>query len=109
MEDSFNSHKNISFAYLSAIIFSVLVIFSFVLVIENFEKRITGNLIEDNTINNKTDENFEEKGELYSTDSYVMFYMIIIGVIAFIFIVSLILKSTIENNIKNEERERGFI
>ena len=109
MEDLFNSNKSFRFAYLSAIIFSVLVIFSFVLVIENFEKRITGNAIGDNSTNNKTDENLEEKGELYSTDSYVMFYMIIIGVIAFIFIVSLILKSTIENNIKNEERERGFI
>ena len=108
MENTIDSHKNISFAYLFAIIFSVMVIFSFVLLIENIEKRITGNAIEDNTTNNNINENLEEE-KLYSTDSYVMFYMIIIGVIAFIFIVSLILKSTIIRNIEREEKEKGFV
>ncbi len=107
--------------YLALIVVSLLILFNFVNIIQdanNLEKKaITGFAIENNT--NKTQLSKteipkqekeeipkEEKQELYSAKSYMMFYFLIIGIIATIFITFLSLKSTVKKDIEIEDEER---
>ena len=104
--------------YLLLIIVSLLILFNFANILESAnkntnEKSITGFAIENNETN-KTQaskaeipkQEKEEKQELYSAKSYMMFYFLIIGVIAAIFITFLSLKSTVKKDIEIEDEER---
>jgi len=71
----------------------------------------SSNITEDINIpvNIKNKDNQEpNKEEIYTTRSYAMYYILIIGIIAGIFITFSILKSTILKNIKIEEEARRF-
>ena len=54
--------------------------------------------------NNSTSEN----NEMYSSKSYLIYYVLLIGIIAGIFITFYVLKSTVVKNIELEEKEREF-
>lgn len=59
-----------------------------------------------NNISNKTNSSSQPEQEIYTTRSYAMYYSMIIGIIAAIFITFSVLKSTIIKNIEIEEESR---
>lgn len=116
----FNSKYFPKIMYLVLIIVSLLILFSVVIIMENTKmklekKSITSfateidrsNYTETNIIN-ETNYTESQEGEMYSTQSYIMYYVLIIGIIAGIFITFSVLKSTIIKNIEIEEEARRF-
>jgi len=72
----------------------------------NTLSNISKETIPTKAISNKTISSIQPKQEIYTTSSYAMYYVLIIGIIAAIFITFTILRSTILKNIKIEEESR---
>ena len=108
--------------FLAITVISLLLLFNIVDIMEeakvNYEyKIITGysainEKIDNSKTNppiikiNDTNSSSSNKQEVYSTKSYAMYYGLIIGIIAALFITFSVLRSTVLNNIKREEEER---
>jgi hypothetical protein len=94
---------------------SLLILFSIVNIIdtksnsriETSKKTLTGFAIENNSNDMSNQTNLTgSAGKMYTARSYAMYYVLIIGIIAGLFITFSVLKSTILKNIEIEEKER---
>lgn len=100
--------------YLLLSVVSILIVFSFVNIVEDMDKKleqkISGLAVLDNNLTNQTNtsESNLTKEEMHSMKSYLAFNTILISIIVLIFIVSFVLRSTILSNIKKEDEIRGF-
>ena len=107
--------------FLAITVVSLLLLFNIVNIMDqvkmNIEKKsITGFATEidrtnspPNNIPNETNSSThstQPKQEIYTTTSYTMYYSLIIGIIAAIFIIFSVLRSTIVKNIEVEEESR---
>jgi hypothetical protein len=104
--------------FLAITVVSLLLLFNIVSITDqikvNIEKKsITGFASSiDNSNNsilnviNVTNSTKSDKGEIYSTQSYMIYYILIVGIIAGIFITFSVLRSTVLKNIQREEEER---
>jgi len=96
----FEHPKYPTIMYISLILVCLLLFFNFVNILESpqeMEARITGFSVRENL--NQT----QESGEVYTLQSYIIFYVTVISMCALIGIVFLRLNKTIWNNIKIEE------
>jgi hypothetical protein len=96
--------------YLALVIVTLLILFNVVNILDSanyklHERTIAGFAIE-NQSDNQTGINnsFQGKGELHSANSYFMYYILLIGILAAIFITFTQLRSTIMKNIELEEK-----
>jgi hypothetical protein len=114
--------------YFILIILSLVMLFSVVIIqdakMKNEQNKLSGFATEIDKTNNpavnhtneqttpratpKTNIPKKEKGEMYSTQSYIFYYVLLIGIIAGIFITFSVLKSTVVKNIEREEKDREF-
>lgn len=99
--------------YLALIVVSLLILFNTVNILESAnnkmqKKIITGFAMENNDSTNSSNltDDISITEKLYSSKSYIIFYMFIVGIIIAILISFLVLKSTINRNIEFEENER---
>lgn len=103
--------------FLAITVVSLLLLFNIVNITDkiktNIDKKpITGFATEidrtNNSPENLTNYTGSPKSEIYTTRSYAMYYSLIIGIIAAIFITFFVLRSTIMKNIEIEEKSREF-
>jgi hypothetical protein len=128
MKNLFESKYYPTIMYLSLITVSLLIVFSIVNTLDNINnfkvkeiKAITGNIVQEEDYKNAQEqstyeqlnnsyENYETseyiKPELYQYKSNFIFYLIVTCIIAVIFIVAIILRSTIIENIKIEHANK---
>ena len=106
--------------FLALIVVSLLIVFNMTNIIDNAklkhdQKSISGfvtgidrtNNSEVNSYNNtEINNSSSQEHEMYSAKSYAIYYILIIGIIAGIFITFSVLKSTVLRNIDLEEKER---
>jgi len=110
--------------FLAIIVVSLLLLFNIVNIMDkvkiNLEKKsttgnagITGFVSEIdrtnnpiNSLQNKTNFSEQPKQEVYTAKSFAIYYSLIIGIIAAIFITFSVLKSTVMRNIEIEEEAR---
>lgn len=105
-------HKNYpTIMFLGLIVISMIVLFSFVDFVEDIDKGFTAYVIQQQNITPELAEPTisDEVGEVYTMQAWSIFYVIIIFAIILVVALSLILKNTIQKNIAEEDKERGFI
>ena len=113
------------FMYLALITISLLIVFNMASIMQDAKiksehRGISGFATETDNSTNQTPSQTNEyssqdtnnpkpqNGEMYSTQSYIFYYILIIGIIAGIFITFSVLKSTVIKNIEKEEKDREF-
>ena len=101
--------------YLALIIVSLLIVFNMASIMDNakikHEKNSITGFATNTDITNNHAENItkipnSQEPVLYSTKSYVFYYILLIGIIAGIFITFSVLRSTIIKNIEIEDQQR---
>ncbi|MBR9705893.1 hypothetical protein GOV14_02550 [Candidatus Pacearchaeota archaeon] len=100
------THKHyIKIMYVTLLVTSLLILFSFVSIFNEIKqtnaKTISGHAVEE--INNTNMANQEMTGQLYTRQSYFIYYLALILIGCGVIIASVRLKATIWENIKKEE------
>jgi hypothetical protein len=107
----FESNNYPTIMFLAIMLVSIILLFNFVSFVEEIDNGITAYAIKEN---NATPEIKEEtkpivtedklEGEVYTTFSWGIFYIIIIIIILLLAVLSITLKNTIKTNITEEDR-----
>ena len=128
-KNSFLETKNYrSIMFLLLIITSLILLFNFIDFVESIDKKITAYAINDNLTDLETEQLAEqtqtnqipdqseidpetesEQGKVYTTSAWSIFYIILIIIIILAAVLFITLKNTIEENIVEEEKQKGVI
>ena len=111
-KNNFFEHKNYpSIMFLALTIISLTVLFGFVDFVEDIDKGFTAYVISQQNITPESTPTITEEkiGKVYTIQAWSIFYILIISLILLIAFISIVLKKTIQKNIKKEEEKGGFI
>ena len=102
--------------FLAISLMSIILLFSFVNSLEEIDNQITTHAVKEQETQEEEKEIIKEpipqktlknnlEGEVYTSFAWGMFYIIIWAILAFLAILTIVLKNTISKNIKQEESE----
>ena len=118
LQSFFESKNYPTIMFLALILLSIIILFSFVNFVQDVDEGLTAYAIaqqerieqpaEQELINQITEQNIteSEEAEIYTTKAWSIFYIIIIAIIILVAAFSIILKKTIQRNIKEEDKEQ---
>jgi hypothetical protein len=111
MKTFFESKNYTSIMFLAILVTSIILLFTFVNLVQDIDNGITAHAIAQQNIGssqpppripaNLTKESLE--GEIYTTQAWSIFYIVLIVIITIVAFLAITLKKTIQKNIKSEE------
>lgn len=114
MKILFESKNYTPIMFLAITITSIILLFTFVDFVQDINEGITAYAIAQQDLDSNQSQiptNItEEQGEIYTTQAWSIFYIIILAIITLVAFLSIALKRIVQKNIKNEEtKPEGMI